>query len=72
MNIHIREMNENDPNIISSSFKEQGWKKPVSLYHRYLEEQRKGDRISIIAEVDGVFAGFNQVSPSRNWFKING
>lgn len=32
MNIHIREMNEDDPEVISKSFKEQGWEKPIDLY----------------------------------------
>ena len=58
MNIHIRKLNEQDPVVISNSFKEQGWEKPVELYFRYLEEQKSGDRISIIAEVDNHFAGY--------------
>ncbi|UNK16235.1 GNAT family N-acetyltransferase [Paenibacillus sp. N3/727] len=58
MNIHIRELNEHDPVAISASFKEQGWNKPVDLYLNYLEEQKNGDRVSIIAEVDNTFAGY--------------
>ncbi|SMF84141.1 Acetyltransferases [Paenibacillus uliginis N3/975] len=58
MNIHIRELNEHDPVVISASFKEQGWNKPVDLYLNYLEEQKNGDRVSIIAEVDNTFAGY--------------
>jgi GNAT superfamily N-acetyltransferase len=61
MNLHIREMNENDPEVISNSFKKQGWEKPVSLYHRYLEEQRSGDRVTLIVEIDDVFAGYANV-----------
>lgn len=71
MNIHFRELNENDPEVISNSFKDQGWEKPVDLYLRYLEEQRNGDRVSIIAEVDGIFSGYvnvlwNSYYPSFN------
>lgn len=61
MKIHIREMNESDPEVISNSFKEQGLNKPVDLFLRYLEEQTNGDRVSIIAEVDGVFTGYVNV-----------
>jgi GNAT superfamily N-acetyltransferase len=61
MNINIRKMNDNDPDVISSSFKEQGWEKPVSLYQSYLEEQRTGDRVTLIVEIDDVFAGYANV-----------
>ncbi|WP_211748634.1 GNAT family N-acetyltransferase [Paenibacillus sp. Marseille-Q4541] len=61
MGIILRELNERDAEVISKSFKEQGWQKPVELYVRYLDEQRNGDRISIIAEVDGAFAGYVNV-----------
>jgi GNAT superfamily N-acetyltransferase len=61
MNVHIREMNENDPEVISNSFEVQGWKKPIELYLKYLEEQKSGKRVSIIVEVDGDFAGYTNV-----------
>lgn len=61
MNIHIREMNEDDPEVISKSFKEQGWEKPIDLYARYIEEQRNGERVSLIVEVDDNFAGYANV-----------
>jgi GNAT superfamily N-acetyltransferase len=61
MNIHIRELNENDPVVISKAFEEQGWEKPVDLYRRYLEEQKNGGRVTIIAEVNGIFAGYANV-----------
>lgn len=32
MKIHIRKMNEDDPEVISNSFKEQAWEKPIDLY----------------------------------------
>ena len=61
MEIMIRELREEDAQIISNSFKEQGWEKPVDLYLNYLEEQNRGERVSLIAEVDGAFAGYVNV-----------
>jgi GNAT superfamily N-acetyltransferase len=58
MNLTIREITENDPLIISNAFKEQGWEKPISQYERYIIEQRNGERVTLIAELDGVFAGY--------------
>lgn len=61
MNVHIRTLRAEDPAIISLSFQEQGWDKPVDLYTRYLEEQHRGERVSIVAEVDHQFAGYVNV-----------
>lgn len=61
MNIRLRELNERDPEIISNAFKQQGWEKPVDLYTKYLDEQKNGERVSIVAEVDGDFAGYANV-----------
>jgi ribosomal protein S18 acetylase RimI-like enzyme len=56
--ITIRQMNENDPKVISDTFLKQGWEKPVDLYLKYLEEQKNGKRVSLVAEVEGDFAGY--------------
>ncbi|WIV20326.1 GNAT family N-acetyltransferase [Paenibacillus polygoni] len=61
MNIQLRELCERDPEIISNAFKQQGWEKPLDLYVRYSEEQKRGERVSIVAEVDGDFAGYVNV-----------
>jgi ribosomal protein S18 acetylase RimI-like enzyme len=61
MDIIIRMLNDSDPEKISDSFKEQGWEKPINLYRRYLEEQSNGDRVSLVAEIDGNFAGYVNV-----------
>jgi hypothetical protein len=61
MNIHIREINEGDPELISNSFKKQGWEKPIELFLRYIEEHRNGERVTLIVEVDGNFAGYTNV-----------
>jgi len=61
MNVSIRKMNETDPIVISKAFEEQGWHKPVQLYERYLEEQQCGERVALIAEYEGAFAGYVNV-----------
>lgn len=57
MTLLIRELNENDPIIISNSFTEQGWVKPINQYEKYYIEQKNGDRVTLIAEIDGIFVG---------------
>lgn len=61
MNLHIRKMTEKDPIVISNAFEEQGWHKPVELYHKYVKEQGCGERISLVAELEGEFAGYVNV-----------
>lgn len=61
MNISIRQITEHDPKIISDAFKEQGWDKPITLYERYIVEQNNEERVTLIAEVDGQFAGYVNV-----------
>ncbi|MEC0090597.1 GNAT family N-acetyltransferase [Paenibacillus macquariensis] len=61
MNISIRQVTENDPRIISDAFKEQCWDKPISLYERYIIEQNNGERVTLIAEVNGQFVGYVNV-----------
>lgn len=61
MNVCLRVLNENDPKVISNSFQEQGWDKSAELYMNYLNEQKNGERVCIIGEIDGVFAGYVNV-----------
>jgi ribosomal protein S18 acetylase RimI-like enzyme len=56
--ITIRKMYESDPKVISDAFLKQGWEKPVDLYLKYLEEQKNGQRVSLVAEVKDDFAGY--------------
>jgi ribosomal protein S18 acetylase RimI-like enzyme len=58
MDIQIREIDIKDATIISNAFKEQGWNKPIDLYLSYFEEQKNNERITLIAESDGNFAGY--------------
>lgn len=74
MNILIRRMNEKDPEAIVHAFQEQGVKKAADLYLCYLEQQKKGERVSIVAEVDGLVAGYTNVlwTSSYPFFQENG
>lgn len=56
--IVIRKMNENDSRVISDAFHDQGWEKHVDLYRKYVEEQKDGQRVSLVAEIEGDFAGY--------------
>ena len=44
--------------MISDAFAEIGWKKPVSQYEHYLEEQEQGERVVLVASVEDGFAGY--------------
>jgi len=56
--IRVREMIDNDSDIISKAFLNQGWNKPISQYIQYLQETREGKRTILIAEYKGEFAGY--------------
>ncbi|MCL6605389.1 MAG: GNAT family N-acetyltransferase [Paenibacillus sp.] len=59
--ITIRIMNESDPEVVSGAFHNQGWEKPVHLFRKYLEEQKNGQRVTLVAEVERDFAGYVNV-----------
>lgn len=69
--ITIRKMNESDPKVISDAFLKQRWEKPVDLYLKYLEEQKNGQRVSLVAEVKGEFAGYVNIiwQPDYPYFR---
>ncbi|MCQ6561201.1 GNAT family N-acetyltransferase [Paenibacillus mendelii] len=67
MNITTRLIEAGDPEMISEAFQRQGWEKPEALYHRYVEEQRNGERVTLIAEADGEFAGYVNVIWSSSY-----
>ncbi|MVO98302.1 GNAT family N-acetyltransferase [Paenibacillus lutrae] len=54
-------MKESDPERISEAFREQGWDKSSDQYTRYLEEQINGKQVTLIAEVEGDFAGYANI-----------
>ncbi|MCF7755760.1 GNAT family N-acetyltransferase [Paenibacillus xylanexedens] len=61
MTIHIRLLNESDPVIISKAFQEQGWGRSPEQYLHYLAEQQNGERVTLVAELNGEFAGYVNV-----------
>jgi GNAT superfamily N-acetyltransferase len=56
--IVIREMALNDCEVISLAFAEQGWDKPVSQYQGYFQDSLNNERVVLIAECKGQFAGY--------------
>jgi GNAT superfamily N-acetyltransferase len=56
--ITIREMTAADPSQIARAFSDQGWDKPESQFIRYVQEEQAGQRVNLLAEVDGHFAGY--------------
>jgi len=60
-------LNEDDPDTVSKAFQEQGWNKPIDQYQRYFNEQKRGDRTTLVAEVDGNFAGYVNIVWSSNY-----
>lgn len=61
MIIQTRLLNENDPLVISQAFQAQGWQKSAEQYLQYLFEQQNGDRVTLVAELNGEFAGYVNV-----------
>ncbi|AIQ49273.1 hypothetical protein R70723_27805 [Paenibacillus sp. FSL R7-0273] len=59
--VTIRILSESDPEVISEAFHDQGWEKPVTLFLQYLNEQGKEQRVTLVAEVEGDFAGYVNV-----------
>ena len=57
-NLLLRKIKKSDPPKIAQAFHVQGWDKPISQYEQYFEYQETGERDIIIAELEGVFAGY--------------
>jgi len=57
-NLHIRPLVEDDCERIAKAFAAQGWDKPAAQFERYLEENRDGKRMVLVAEHDGDIAGY--------------
>jgi GNAT superfamily N-acetyltransferase len=54
----LRTLKAADTAPIASAFESIGWNKPLAQYLRYFEEQERGQRLVLVAFVDGVFAGY--------------
>lgn len=56
--LQIRLLTAADIHVIADAFTAIGWHKPASQYQRYLAEQETGERVVLVATVDGAFAGY--------------
>lgn len=57
----IRALEPRDPQVLEAAFAAIGWNKQASRYERYLTEQADGTRDILVAELEGVFAGYGTV-----------
>jgi ribosomal protein S18 acetylase RimI-like enzyme len=56
--IHIHLLKSDDIPEIAAAFAQLGWNKPASQYEHYLKEQDAGERVVLVATIDGEFAGY--------------
>ena len=56
--ILIRNLKNEDCRIISEAFENQKWNKPFEQFQNYCNEQAKGKRKVLIAELENEFAGY--------------
>ena len=57
-NLLLRNLEKADCQLISQSFTDQGWNKPISQYQNYLKLQIQGKRDVIVATVNDKIAGY--------------
>ncbi len=57
-NLSLQKIRKDHCQVISEAFSQQGWHKPKAQFETYLHYQEEGLRDIIIAELDGVFAGY--------------
>lgn len=58
MNLTLRLLDAQAIQPIAAAFAELGWDKPASQYEKYLSEQEAGDRVVLVALLNGEFAGY--------------
>jgi len=61
--IEIRPLSQDDPPVIAAAFASIGSVKPEAQYRLYLEQEVSGSRTSLVATVNGKFAGYVTI----NW-----
>jgi GNAT superfamily N-acetyltransferase len=61
--LHIRSLDDGDPDEMARAFSSIGWIKPDSLFRRYLTDQAMGTRSCWVANLNRAFAGYITV----NW-----
>ena len=59
----IRKMQESDIKALSRGFTSQGWPSREEILTRYFKEQKSGEREVLVAEIDGVVAGYITILP---------
>jgi len=64
MNCTIRNMIKSDIESLSHGFMNQGWPSREEVLTRYFEEQESGEREVLVADIDGVVAGYVTILPS--------
>ena len=64
MNFTIRNMIKSDIESLSHGFMNQGWPGREKILARYFLEQESGEREVLVAEIDGVVAGYVTILPS--------
>ena len=64
MNCTIRNMIKSDIESLSHGFRNQGWPGREEILARQFLEQESGDREVLVAEIDGVVAGYVTILPS--------
>ena len=64
MNCTIRNMIKSDIESLSHGFMNQGWPSREEILARYFLEQESGEREVLVAEIDGVVAGYVTILPS--------
>ena len=60
----IRKMQTSDVKELSQGFINQGWPGREEILTRYFKEQESGEREVLVAEIDGVVAGYVTILPS--------
>ena len=60
----IRKMQESDIKDLSRGFTSQGWPSREEILTRYFKEQESGEREVLVADIDGVVAGYVTILPS--------
>jgi len=56
--VEIQLLRSQDIQPIAAAFGKLGWDKPESQYERYLAEQISGQRLVLVANLAGIFAGY--------------
>lgn len=56
--VEIHTLRSEDIQPIVAAFAELGWNKPAPQYKRYLDEQKSGQRLVLVAALKEIFAGY--------------